>query len=41
MELPLNLHTQYITNDKNERVSVIIPINEFEKMKKLYHIKIY
>ncbi len=32
MELPLNLHTQYITNDKNERVSVIIPINEFEQM---------
>lgn len=32
MELPLNLHTQYITNDKNEWVSIIIPINEFEQM---------
>ncbi len=28
----LNLHTQYITNEKGEKTAVILPISEFEEL---------
>ena len=32
MTMPINLHPQYITNEEGERVSVILPIEEFNKL---------
>ena len=30
MTMPMNLHPQYITDDNGTKVSVILPIKEFE-----------
>ena len=30
MTMPMNLHPQYITDDNGTKVSVILPIEEFE-----------
>ena len=32
MTMPVNLHPQYITDDKGDKVSVIITMKEFENM---------
>ena len=32
MTMPINLHPQFITNDKGEKVSVVIGMQEFENM---------
>jgi hypothetical protein len=32
--------TQFITNDKGERISVIIPINEYEDMVHQHHVNL-
>ena len=32
MTMPMNLHPQYITNDNGEKMSVILPIQEFENI---------
>jgi len=32
MTMPINLHPQYITDNKGDKVSVIINMQEFEKM---------
>ena len=32
MTMPINLHPQYITNEEGKRVSVILPIEEFNKL---------
>jgi len=32
MTMPINLHPQYITDDKGDKVSVIIDMQEFENM---------
>lgn len=38
--LNLNMATQFITNDKGERTSVIIPINEYEDMVHQHHLNL-
>ena len=32
MTMPMNIHPNYITNDNGEKLSVILPIEEFEDM---------
>lgn len=32
MTQPFNIHPQYITNDEGEKLSVVLPIEEFESM---------
>lgn len=32
MTIPINLHPQYIINEEGKRVSVILPIEEFNKL---------
>ena len=32
MTMSMNLHPQYVTNDDGERVSVILPIEEFNTL---------
>ena len=32
MTMPINLHPQYITTEEGERVSVILPIEEFNEL---------
>ncbi|MEA3554823.1 MAG: hypothetical protein U9R39_10560 [Campylobacterota bacterium] len=32
MTMPMNLHPQYITNDNGDRISVILPIEEFNNL---------
>ena len=32
MRMSMNLHPEYITNDNGERVSVILPIEEFNTL---------
>ncbi|MDF1883581.1 hypothetical protein JHD49_06470 [Sulfurimonas sp. SAG-AH-194-C21] len=32
MTMPINLHPQYITDDKGDKVSVVIGMEEFENM---------
>ena len=32
MTMSMSLHPQYVTNDKGERVSVILPIEEFNTL---------
>ena len=32
MAVPINLHLQYITNNNGDKVSVVLPIKEFENL---------
>ena len=32
MTMSMNLHPQYVTNDNGERISVILPIEEFNTL---------
>lgn len=32
MTMQMNLHPQYITNEEGEKVSVILPIDEYNKL---------
>jgi len=32
MTMPMNLHPQYITDEDGNKISVILPINEFENI---------
>ena len=33
MTMPMNLHPQYITDEDGNKLSVVLPINEFESIK--------
>ena len=37
MAMSMNLHPQYITNDNGERISVILPIEEFNTLLEQTH----
>ncbi len=32
MTMPVEIHPQYITNENGEKLSVVLPVNEFEQM---------
>ena len=32
MTIPINLHPQYVTNENGDKVSVILPIEEFNNL---------
>ena len=32
MTMPMNLHPQYITDENGNKLSVVLPINEFENI---------
>ena len=32
MTMPINLHPQYITDENGNKLSVVLPINEFENI---------